>query len=69
MIYTTKQPNRQIRGTYFISLYSKEGIDFTVQDPTGLPLFEKNDKKEALFIFNTSFPGDYQFIFTNKVAT
>ncbi|KAM3132201.1 hypothetical protein pb186bvf_015661 [Paramecium bursaria] len=57
-----------IRGTYFIPLYTQDTIDFKVIDPSGVMIYAKLMKKEAVFSVNVTQLGDYQLIFTNKRA-
>jgi len=66
MVYTTKESHVAIRGTFFISLYSKDTIDFQIKDPKGYAIFTKIDKKEGIFNITTNMVGDYEFVFINK---
>lgn len=54
------------RGTYFISLFSKETIDFQIRDPKGYVIFTKINRKEAIFNINVTMAGNYEFVFINK---
>lgn len=54
-----------VRGAYFIPLYSKDTIDFQIMDPEGIVIFTRVHKKESVFSLNLTMAGDYQFIFKN----
>ncbi|CAD8158545.1 unnamed protein product [Paramecium octaurelia] len=55
-----------IRGAYFISMATKEKINFLIKDPKGNIISSKAGKKEAVFSVNITEPGDYQFLFDNE---
>ncbi|CAK77274.1 unnamed protein product (macronuclear) [Paramecium tetraurelia] len=55
-----------IRGAYFISMTTKEKINFLIKDPKGNIISSKAAKKEAVFSVNITEPGDYQFLFDNE---
>lgn len=57
-----------IRGTFFIPIFTTDTIDFKVYDPTGVMVYTKMMKKEAVFSFNATQEGDYKLVFQNKRA-
>ncbi|CAK62261.1 unnamed protein product (macronuclear) [Paramecium tetraurelia] len=67
-IETIKKTPTNIRGTFFIPIYTLDTIDFKVIDPSGSMIYAKMMKKEAVFSFNATEKGDYQLIFQNKRA-
>lgn len=48
-----------IRGTYFIPRFTPDTIDFQVYDPSGVMIFTKVMKKEAVFSIDAQQLGDY----------
>jgi hypothetical protein len=58
-IESVKNPPTNIRGTFFIPIYTMDTIDFKVLDPSGSMIYAKMMKKEAVFSFNATDKGDY----------
>lgn len=58
-IETIKTIPTNIRGTFFIPLYTTDTIDFKVIDPSGSMIYAKMMKKESVFSFNCTEKGDY----------
>ncbi|CAD8057683.1 unnamed protein product [Paramecium sonneborni] len=54
-----------IRGAFFLSIMNKDKIDFSIKDPRGKVIDNKNQKKEAVFSVNITNPGNYKFVFSN----
>lgn len=58
-IESVKKVPTNIRGTFFIPIYTTDTIDFKVIDPSGSMVYTKMMKKEAVFSFNATEKGDY----------
>lgn len=63
----------KIRGAYFIQIFNKDKIDFSVlrlmmqiKDPSGETIKSNGLKREAVFSMNVTKTGDYKFIFSNQ---
>lgn len=55
-----------IRGGFFASASEEESsVEFSITDPTGSVVFEKNGEAEGLFHFIASTKGTYTFIVSN----
>lgn len=65
---SVKEPNKELKGTFMV--YTEDDkidpiINFFVLDPDGNKIVSKKKKSMWHFGFNTTMPGEYQFIFSN----
>ena len=54
-----------LRGAWFLASSDEKVIDFTITDPLKNVIFERKDKKEALFYLEVKRVGNYVFSFKN----
>ena len=57
-----------IRGAFFVAGVGKNetGIEFSILDPQGSPIFEKKDIIESMFVKNVTVAGTYTFAISSK---